>query len=84
MASSLRDSVSYALLDAAKQQQFLNAFDNTGFKSSDKLILAYKPKRGTYAVFQGEVTEEETERFVSSVLNGDVQFTKTKQKPSVK
>lgn len=83
MASSSRDSVSYALLDAAKQQQFLNAFDKSGFKSSDKLILAYKPKRGTYAVFQGEVTEEETESFVSSVLNGDVQFNKTKQKPSI-
>ncbi|CAA2972294.1 dnaJ protein ERDJ3A isoform X2 [Olea europaea var. sylvestris] len=84
MASSSRDSVSYALLDATKQQQFLNAFDKSGFKSSDRLLLAYKPKRGTYAVFQGEATEEEIEKFISSVLNGDVQFTKTKQKPSVK
>ncbi|KAL2479418.1 DnaJ protein ERDJ3A [Abeliophyllum distichum] len=84
MASTSRDSVSYALLDAAKQQQFLNTLDKSGFKSSDKLLLAYKPKRGTYAVFQGEVTEEEAERFISSVLNGDVQFTKTRQKPSVK
>ncbi|KAL2479429.1 DnaJ protein ERDJ3A [Abeliophyllum distichum] len=83
MASTSRDSVSYALLDAAKQQQFLNALDRSGFKSSDKLLLAYKPKRGTYAVFQGEVTEEEAERFISSVLNGDVQFTKTRQKPSI-
>ncbi|CAI9782367.1 unnamed protein product [Fraxinus pennsylvanica] len=71
IASSSRDSVSYALLDAAKQQQFLNAFDKSGFKSSDNLLLAYKPKRGTYAVFQGEATEEETEKFISSVLNGD-------------
>ncbi|KAL2500230.1 DnaJ protein ERDJ3A [Forsythia ovata] len=84
MVSTSRDSVSYALLDAAKQQQFLNALDKSGFKPSDKLLLAYKPKRGTYAVLQGEVTEEEAERFISSVLNGDVQFTKTRQKPSVK
>ncbi|KAK4396101.1 DnaJ protein ERDJ3A [Sesamum angolense] len=78
------DAVSYALLDASKQQSFLNAFDKSGFKSSDKVLLAYKPKRGTYAKSQGEITEEEAERFISSVLNGDVQFTKARQKPTLK
>ncbi|KAI6698482.1 hypothetical protein NL676_018601 [Syzygium grande] len=31
-----RDSISYALLDASKQPAFLNAFDKSGYKSSDK------------------------------------------------
>ncbi|XP_047981352.1 dnaJ protein ERDJ3A isoform X2 [Salvia hispanica] len=82
--SGPRDSVSYALLNASKQQSFLNALDKSGFKSSDKLLLAYKPKRGTYAASHGEITEEAVESFVSSVLNGDIQFSKARQKPTLK
>ncbi|KAI3474226.1 hypothetical protein Pfo_029014 [Paulownia fortunei] len=84
LTSGSRDSVSYALLDGSKQQSFLNAFDRSGFKSSEKFLVAYKPKRGTYAMSQGEITEEAAERFISSVLNGDVQFTKARQKPTLK
>ncbi|KAK4483793.1 hypothetical protein RD792_010997 [Penstemon davidsonii] len=78
-----RDSVSYALLDATKQQSFLKAFEKSGLKSSESLLLAYKPKRGTYATSQGDITEEAAESFISSVLNGDVQFVKTRQKPTL-
>ncbi|KAL6534400.1 hypothetical protein OROHE_013325 [Orobanche hederae] len=83
-ASGPKDSVAYALLDASKHQSFLNAFDKSGFKSSGTLLLAYKPKRGTYAstTSQGDATEEEAERFISSVLNGDIQFTKASLKPT--
>ncbi|CAN4115886.1 unnamed protein product [Withania somnifera] len=79
-----RDSVSYALLDAAKQQSFLNAFDKSGYKSSDKVLLAYKPRKGRFAVFDKEVTSEAAESFISSVLSGDVQFSNTRQKPIAK
>ncbi|KAH0638890.1 hypothetical protein KY290_036193 [Solanum tuberosum] len=79
-----RDSVSYALLDAARQQFFLNAFDKSGYKSSDKVLLAYKPRKGKFAVFEGEVTSEDAESFISSVLSGDVQFSNTRQKPIAK
>lgn len=79
-----RESLSYALLDASKQQPFLNALDKSGFKSSDTFLVAYKPKRGTYAASQDEITEETVERFISSVLNGDVQFSKARQKPTLK
>ncbi|KAM6550569.1 hypothetical protein CsatB_000377 [Cannabis sativa] len=79
-----RDSVSYSLLDASKQSSFLTALDKSGFKSSDKLLLAYKPRKGKFAVFKGEITTEEVEMFIGSVLNGDVQFTKTQGKPMVK
>ncbi|KAK6779753.1 hypothetical protein RDI58_021937 [Solanum bulbocastanum] len=79
-----RDSVSYALLDAARQQSFLNAFDKSGYKSSDKVLLAYKPRKGKFAVFEGEVTSEDAESFISSVLSGDVQFSNTRQKPTAK
>ena len=79
-----RDSISYSLLDATKQPAFLTAFDKSGFKSSDKLLVAYKPRKRKFAAFEGEMTAEEVERFISSVLNGDVQFTKTRQKPVVK
>ncbi|GER55786.1 chaperone protein dnaJ [Striga asiatica] len=82
--SGPRDSVAYALLDASKHQSFLNTFDKSGFKSSDMLLLAYKPKRGTYATSRDKITEETAERFISSVLNGDVQFSKTRQKPNLK
>lgn len=84
VASGSRDSVTYALLDGAKQQSFLNAFDRSGYKSSDKLLLAYKPRKGKFAVFEGEVTTEEAESFISSVLSGDVQFSNTRQKPIAK
>ncbi|KAL6337671.1 hypothetical protein AAG906_037264 [Vitis piasezkii] len=70
--SGSKDSISYTLLDATKQPAFLTAFDNSGFKSFDKLLIAYKPRKGR------------VERFISSVLNGDIQFTKIKQKPKLR
>lgn len=76
-----RNAVSYALLDKDKQSGFLSSFDKSGYRSSDKLLIAYKPRRGKFAVYDGEVTLEEAERFVGSVLNGDVQLSPTKQKP---
>lgn len=82
--SGSRKSISYALLDATKQSSFLSAFDKSGFKSLDKFLVAYKPKRGKFAVFAGEMTTEEVERFIGSVLNGDVQFSKTRHKPLIK
>ncbi|KAK9168092.1 hypothetical protein Syun_000232 [Stephania yunnanensis] len=82
-ASGTGDSISYVLLDAKKQQRFLDAMDSSGFKSKDKLIVAYKPRRGKFATFTNELTTEEVERFIGSVLNGDVQFSKIRQKPYV-
>ncbi|OVA02738.1 DnaJ domain [Macleaya cordata] len=82
--SSSGVSVSYSLLDANKQAAFLNSFDKYGFKSTDKLLVAYKPRKGKFAAFTNEMTMEEVERFISSVLNGDVQFSKTRQKPVLK
>lgn len=83
-ASGSRTSISYSLLDATKHQSFLNAFEKSGFKSSQKFLVAYKPKRGTFATFQGDITEEAVENFIISILNADVRFTKTKQKPILK
>ncbi|XP_020148241.1 dnaJ protein ERDJ3A [Aegilops tauschii subsp. strangulata] len=75
------NAITYALLDGNKQSAFLSSFDKSGYKSSDKLLLAYKPRRGRFAVYKGEVSMEEAERFVVSVLNGDVQLSATGQKP---
>ncbi|XP_059668022.1 dnaJ protein ERDJ3A [Cornus florida] len=83
-ASVSRDTISYALLDATKQLSFLNSFDKSGFKSIEKLLVAYKPRKGKFAAFVGEITTEEAERFISSVLSGDVQFNKTRQRPTLK
>ncbi|KAK8518168.1 hypothetical protein V6N13_027649 [Hibiscus sabdariffa] len=83
-ASGSRDSVSYVLLDAAKQHSFLGAFDKSGFKSIDNFLVAYKPRKGKFAAFTVDMSIEEVEKFVSAVLNGDVQFTKTRQKPVLK
>ncbi|KAJ4980115.1 hypothetical protein NE237_010895 [Protea cynaroides] len=83
-ASSPGNSVSYSLLDATKGQAFLNSFDKSGFQYVDKVLLAYKPRKGKFAAFVDEVTTEEVERFISSVLNGDIQFRKVRQKPVLK
>lgn len=81
-ASTSSDTVSYSLVDASKQSSFLNSFQKSGFKSSsDAFLIAYKPKREKFAAFEGDMTLEEVEGFISSVLNGDVQFNKTRQKP---
>ncbi|XP_052174022.1 dnaJ protein ERDJ3A [Diospyros lotus] len=82
LGTSGGDSISYSLVDASKYPSFLKSLDRSGFRSSDKLLVAYKPRKGKYAAFAGELTAEEVERFIGSVLNGDVQFTKTRQKPT--
>ncbi|KAG7581237.1 DnaJ domain [Arabidopsis suecica] len=79
-----QDTVSYSLLDAIKQSAFLSSLDKSEFKTSDKLLIAYKPRRGKFATFKGDMTMEEVEKFVAAVLNGDIQFTKTRQKPQIK
>lgn len=82
--SGSKDPVSYTLLDATKQPEFLTAFDSSGFKSFDKLLIAYKPRKGRFAAYKGEMKVEEVERFISSVLNGDVQFINIKKKPKLR
>ncbi|KAL6336597.1 hypothetical protein AAG906_025602 [Vitis piasezkii] len=62
--SGSKDSISYTLLDATKQPAFLTAFDNSGFKSFDKLLIAYKPRKGKFAAYTSEITVEEVERFI--------------------
>ncbi|XP_022767787.1 dnaJ protein ERDJ3A [Durio zibethinus] len=84
VASGSRDSVSYILLDATKQPSFMSVFDKSGFKSSDNFLVAYKPRKGKFAAFTGDMTMEEVEKFISSVLNGDVKFTRTRQNPILK
>ncbi|CAE5966600.1 unnamed protein product [Arabidopsis arenosa] len=79
-----QDTVSYSLLDAIKQSAFLSSLDKSEFKTSDKLLIAYKPRRGKFATFKGDMNMEEVEKFVAAVLNGDIQFTKTRQKPQIK
>uniref|UniRef100_A0ACD5XP26 Uncharacterized protein n=1 Tax=Avena sativa TaxID=4498 RepID=A0ACD5XP26_AVESA len=79
--SNSGNAIAYALLDGNKQSAFLSSFDKSGYKSYDDLLLAYKPRRGRFAVHTGELTMEEAERFVASLLNGDVQLSATRQKP---
>ncbi|KAK9049074.1 hypothetical protein SSX86_026029 [Deinandra increscens subsp. villosa] len=79
-----RDSVTYCLLDASNQSSFLYAFDKSGFKSSDRLLIAYKARKSKFSAFTGDITSEEVEKFIGSVLNGDVQFNKMRQRPTFK
>ncbi|XP_076939931.1 dnaJ protein ERDJ3A-like [Bidens hawaiensis] len=79
-----RDSVSYGLLDASSQTSYLYAFDKSGFKSSERLLIAYKPRKSKFSAFTGDVTCDEVEKFIGSVVNGDVQFSRTRQKPTFK
>ncbi|PIA32373.1 hypothetical protein AQUCO_04500166v1 [Aquilegia coerulea] len=82
--SSSGDSISFSLLDANKQQEFLNSLDRSGFKSKDHLVVAYKPRKGKFAAFTNDLMSDEVELFISGVLNGDVQFSKIKKKPVLK
>ncbi|XXG44340.1 hypothetical protein AAC387_Pa01g4172 [Persea americana] len=82
--SNSRDAISYSMLDASKQTTFLDAFDRSGFKYLDKLTVAYKPRKGTFVVCKDELTFEGIEAFIGSVLSGDVQFKKVRQKPIIK
>lgn len=81
--SSEKDSISYTMVDAKKQQSFLEAFDKAGFKTSNSFLVAYKARKGKYAAYTGDLNVEEAEKFISSVLSGDVQFNKTRQKPVI-
>ena len=40
--------------------------------------------RGKFAVFQGDMTTEEVENFISFVINGDIPFKETREKPVLK
>ncbi|KAK1421713.1 hypothetical protein QVD17_24265 [Tagetes erecta] len=79
-----RDSVSYGLLDASSQSSFLYGFEKSGFKSSDRLLIAYKARKSKFSAYTGDINSEEVEKFIGSVLNGDVQFSKIRQKPTFK
>ncbi|KAL9263694.1 DnaJ protein ERDJ3A-like protein [Drosera capensis] len=81
--SESKNPVSYAMFDAVKQQEFLDALGESGLKSVDELLLAYKPRKGKYAVLKDWDTMEEAESFISSVLSGDVQLKKTRRKPKL-
>jgi hypothetical protein len=78
------NAISYALLDGKKHSSFLSSFDQSGLKSSDNLLIPYRPRRGKFAIYKDKVTLEGAEIFVGSVLNGDVQLSGTKQKPVLK
>lgn len=79
---SRKHSLSYALLDANKASDFLKAFN---LQPDNKLVLiAYKPRKGKFAVFPNRMMNEEgVGNFIISVLNGDVRFSKIKQKPKL-
>ncbi|THU66077.1 hypothetical protein C4D60_Mb05t10390 [Musa balbisiana] len=83
-AQTTRDSITYSLLDGNKQLSFLYAFDKLGYGSLDKFLIAYKPRKQKFAAFTGDVTMEAVEKFVSSVLNGDIQFSKVRQQPVIR
>lgn len=83
-ASRSGDSISYSLLDAIKHPAFLISFDKAGYKSLDKLLVAYKPRKGKFAAYSNGITMEEVEKFVSSILSGDVGFSNVRQKPVVR
>lgn len=79
----VKDPISYSIVDAAKQKAFLLAFDKAGFKGMDAFLVAYKPRKGRSTIYKGPLTIEDAERFISGVLNGDVQFTKVLRKPEL-
>ncbi|KAG8063783.1 hypothetical protein GUJ93_ZPchr0003g16479 [Zizania palustris] len=55
------NATAYALLDGNKQSALLSTFNKSAFKSSDKLLLAYEPRRARFAVYDNEATLEEAE-----------------------
>ncbi|XXG43881.1 hypothetical protein AAC387_Pa01g3820 [Persea americana] len=77
------DAISFSLLDASKHTAFVYAFSSAGFHYSAMLIVAYKPREETFAIWIYELTFRDVEEFISSVLVGDIQFKKVLQKPII-
>ncbi|KAF7143751.1 hypothetical protein RHSIM_Rhsim05G0219400 [Rhododendron simsii] len=58
----------FLILVASSRLSFLNSLDKSGFKSSEKVLIAFKPQKGKYVAFDGrEMNAEEAERFLISV-----------------
>lgn len=79
--NAMKKSVSYCVLDATKQLAFLNAFDKSVSKNKDSVLIAYKPKKGTYVSYDGPINLENVENFVVEVLGGDLQLRRVIQDP---
>ncbi|XP_078445254.1 DNAJ heat shock N-terminal domain-containing protein [Wolffia australiana] len=80
---SPRDSISYSLLDASKHKKFIESFEDSAHKNSDLILLAYKPRKGKFALLgTSELTLEDAESFVGSALNGDLKFSEIRRTPT--
>ncbi|KAJ7546046.1 hypothetical protein O6H91_08G021900 [Diphasiastrum complanatum] len=75
-----KPSISYALLDASKQKAFLEALRESNFRN-DIVFVAYKPRKGKFAILQNPATHDAVETFVTEALSGDLSFKKVKKEP---
>lgn len=79
--SFTKSPVSYGVVDATKQSAFLKSFDKSVSESENTVLIAYKPKKGTYTFYDGPLNLESAEKFVIEVLGGELQFKRVMQDP---
>eukprot|EP00250_Pteridium_aquilinum_P003574 c13878_g1_i1 orf=32-1855(+) len=79
--SSTKRPVSYSVVDGTKQLAFLNSFEKSVSESENIVLIAYKPKKGTYTFYNGPLNLESAEKFVVEVLSGDLQLRSVTQDP---
>ncbi|KAH7439127.1 hypothetical protein KP509_04G046300 [Ceratopteris richardii] len=80
-ANLSKKPISYSLLDARKQAAFLSSFERSVSESENTVLIAYKPKRGTYTIYNGPLSLESAESFVVGVLGGDLSLKRVLQDP---
>ena len=73
--------ISFCIVDGTRQSTFLNSFHPSLSKENGAILIAYKPKKGTFVSYDGVLTLENVENFVLEVLNGDLHFNKVSRDP---
>ncbi|KAI5071104.1 hypothetical protein GOP47_0013355 [Adiantum capillus-veneris] len=80
-AGSSKKPISYGVIDGTKQSAFLNSFEKSLSERENSLLIAYKPKKDTYAFYDGPLNLETAEKFVIEILGGDLQLQRVVQDP---
>lgn len=72
-AGSTRN-IRFAVVDLSQQKKLCSAFLEKSCSQMGDVIVAYKPKRHSFAQFRGKVQVHSVKEFVTDVLEGALSF----------
>jgi hypothetical protein len=82
-SDAFKNPISFCIVDGARQSAFLSSFYNSPKNGKNGVVIAYKPKKGTFVSYDGVLTLENVENFIVEVLNGDIQLNKLSHEPAL-